>query len=86
MKESVSWLGGGAEEVLINIGKMSETINEMKRDTSRRRKAQARDGGDRPSAATAEVTVPDRTRVQVQITAKKLTSLKALVDVSPGWV
>lgn len=30
-----------------------------------------------PSATTAELMMPDRTRAQVQITEKKLTSLKA---------
>jgi len=47
VKESASWLcmWGDAEEVLINIGKISESINEMKWDMSCRRRAQVSDAG-----------------------------------------
>ena len=40
--------------------------------------------GHQPPAATAELTVLDGTCPQVQITAKKLTSLKALVGCKPS--
>lgn len=75
--------GGGPDKVLINIGKISETINKMKQDMSRHRRAQQEMRGEGLSVARAELTVPDRTRVQVQITAKKSTAFKALVRRKP---
>lgn len=56
---------------LIKIRKISETINELKWDLSHCRITPARDGVDRPSVTMAELTTPDGTHVQVQITAKK---------------
>lgn len=75
--------GGGPDKVLINIGKISETINKMKQGTSRRRRAQQEMWGAGPSVARAELMAPDRARVQVQITAKKSTAFKALVRRKP---
>lgn len=69
--------------MLINIGKISETTNKTKQDTSRRRRAQQEMWGEGPSVARAELTAPDRTCVQVQITAKKFTAFKALVRRKP---
>lgn len=70
-----------AGEELINTAKISEPINEMKKITCTTGEHRLEVGGHRPSAATAELTTPNRHMSRHKSQQRKCNFVK-----SSGWV